>query len=104
MLKKFEIDLEPEALDDIQNAIDYYNLCKPGLGKRFYNTIDKHFRFLQKNYTSFAIRYDDIRCLKVEKFPYMIHYRVLSSQQTISIKAIFCTHENPDKWEKRIEE
>jgi toxin ParE1/3/4 len=68
MLKKFVIDVEPEALDDIQNAIDYYNSCKPGLGKRFYNIVDKHFSFLQKNYTSFAIRYDDIRCLKVEKF------------------------------------
>lgn len=101
MLKKFSIDIEPEALDDIQNAIDYYNSCKTGLGKRFYNTIDKHFKFLAKNYTSFAVRYDDIRCMPVGKFPYMIHYRALQSQHTISIKAVFCTHDDPDKWERR---
>jgi hypothetical protein len=33
----------------------------------------------------------------------MIHYRVLESQQTVSIKAVFCTHDNPDKWEERID-
>jgi len=57
MLRRFVIDIEPEAFDDIQSAIDYYNSCKPGLGKRFYNTVDKHFSLLQRNYTSFAFRY-----------------------------------------------
>ncbi|MDF1549670.1 MAG: hypothetical protein P1P88_17720 [Bacteroidales bacterium] len=47
MLSKFSLEIEPEAFDDIQNAIDYYNSKMPGLGKRFYNTIDKHFGFLQ---------------------------------------------------------
>jgi toxin ParE1/3/4 len=103
MLKKFTIDIEPEAIDDIQNAIDYYNSCKTGLGKRFYNTINKHFIFLQKNYTSFAIRYDDIRCMKVKSFPFMIHYRILQSQQAVSVKAVFCTHDNPNKWTERVE-
>ena len=104
MLKRFTVDIEPGAIDDIQNAIDYNNSRKSGLGKRFYETVDKHFKFLAKNYTLFAIRYDDIRCMPVENFPYLIHYRVLQSQKTVSVKAIFCTHENPDKWGKRIEE
>ncbi len=104
MLRKFSIDIEPEALDDIQNAIDFYNSCKPGLGKRFYKAIDKHFIFLQKNYSLFEIRYDDIRCMKVAKFPYMIHYRVLMSQQTVGIKAVFCTFGTQSNGEKRIEE
>lgn len=47
--------------------------------------------------------YDDIRCMPVRSFPYMIHYRVLESQQTISVKAVFCTYDDPDKWEERIE-
>jgi hypothetical protein len=101
MMLKFSIQIEPEAFNDIQNAIDYYNSCQPGLGKRFYQTIDTQLKFLRSNYTLFAVRYDDIRCMNVEKFPYMIHYLVLSDQQTISIKAIFSTHENPEKWERR---
>lgn len=102
MLKKFHLDIEPEAVDDIQEAVDYYNRKKSGLGKRFFKTVDKHFDFLKKNYTAFAIRYDDIRCMPVKKFPYMIHYRVLESQQTVSVKAVFCTYGDPDKWHERI--
>jgi|SRR5690554_6045697 len=102
MPKKFTLDIEPEAFDDIKEAVNFYNSRKPGLGKRFFNTIDKHFDFLMKNYSSFAVRYDDIRCMPVKKFPYMIHYRVLENQQTVSVKAIFCTHNDPDKWEERV--
>lgn len=101
MLKKFHLDIEIGAFDDIQEAVDYYRK-RPGLGKRFYNTVDKHFSFLRKNYTSFAVRYDDIRCMPVEQFPYMIHYRVLESQQTVSVKAVFCTYDDPGKWKERV--
>ena len=100
---KFTLDIEPEAFDDIQKAVDFYNSRKPSLGKRFYNTVDKQFNFLKRNYSLFAIRYDDIRCMPVKKFPYMIHYQILEKQQTVSVKAIFGTHDNPDKWEDRIE-
>ena len=99
MLTKFTLDIEPEAFDDIQDAVDYYNSRKAGLGKRFFNTVDKHFDFLKKDYFSFAVRYDDIRCVPVKKFPYMIHYRVLESQETVSVKAVFCMRVDPSKWE-----
>ena len=102
MLKKFHLDIEIGAFEDIQEAVDYYNGKRTGLGKRFYNAIDKHFGFLRKNYTSFAVRYDNIRCMPVKQFPYMIHYRVLESQQTVSVKAVFCTYDDPDKWMERI--
>jgi toxin ParE1/3/4 len=101
MPEKFHLDIELEALDDIQEAIDYYNSKQDALGKRFFETVDTHFEFLKKDYMAFAIRYDDIRCMPVEKFPYHIHYRVLESQKVVSVKAVFCTYDNPDKWEKR---
>jgi len=103
MLKKFHLDIETEAFDDIQEAVEYYNRKQPGLGKRFYDTIDKHFSFLKKNYLSFAVRYDDIRCMPVKKFPYMVHFRVLESQQTVSVKAVFCTYDDPDKLQYRVD-
>jgi len=56
MRNKFTLNIEPEAFDDIQEAVDYYNSCKAGLGKRFFNTVDKHFDFLKKDYFSFAVR------------------------------------------------
>lgn len=81
MLKKFTINIEPEAFEDIQKAVDYYNQKQDDLGKHFFNTVDRHFDFLKTNYTSCAVRYDDIRCMKVKKFPYAIHYRILMLQK-----------------------
>jgi hypothetical protein len=101
MSERFQINIEPEVLDDLQNAIDYYDSKKEGLGEIFLGMIDKHFELLKDHYLSFAVRYDDIRCLPVKKFPYTIHYRVLSSQKIVSIKAVFCSFEDPDKWEER---
>jgi toxin ParE1/3/4 len=63
MPKKFTLDIEPEAFDDIQEAVNFYNSRKSGLGKRFFNTIDKHFDFLMKNYFSFAVRWRELCAL-----------------------------------------
>ncbi|MEF8984145.1 MAG: hypothetical protein V5A51_06100, partial [Bacteroidales bacterium] len=71
------------------------------LGKRFFKTIDKHLSFLKKHYLAFHVRYDKIRCMPVRNFPYMIHYQVKEKEKKISIKAVFSTYENPDKWEER---
>ena len=102
MPERLHLNIEPEVIDDIQNAIDYYDSKKAGLGKMFYEAINEHFEFIKVNYMSFAIKYDDIRCLPVKKFPYTIHYRVLKLQKVISIKAVFCDYEDPGKWGKRL--
>jgi plasmid stabilization system protein ParE len=101
MPRKFTLNIEPEVYNEIQNAVDYYKAINPNLAKRFFKTIDKQFSILQKNHSSFAIRYDNIRCLPLKKFPYMIHYSVLTDEKTVSIKAVFCTYQNPEKWTKR---
>jgi hypothetical protein len=72
------------------------------LGKKFFIAIEKHFYFLKRNPKAFAIRYDEIRCLPIRKFPYMVHYKVFEDKQEVSIKAVFCTYQAPDKWENRI--
>jgi len=94
--------LNPKRLTTFKKLLIITTPAKTGLGKRFFNTVDKHFDFLKKDYFSFAVRYDDIRCVPVKKFPYMIHYQVLKSQETVSVKAVFCTHIEPSKWEEKI--
>jgi len=38
----YAVEIEPSALIDLQDAIDYYDKQQPGLGKRFENAINKH--------------------------------------------------------------
>ena len=50
----------------------------------------------------FRGRYDDIRGIPVNKFPYTIHYKVVAETGIIIIIAIFCDFQNPEIWEDRL--
>lgn len=82
-----------KALKDLQNAIDYYDEQKIGLGLRFNKVIEKHFIAIIKK-PHFQIRYQNVRCLPVKKFPYMIHFTVDEKTTTIHIEAILHTSRN----------
>lgn len=69
MSEKFRLNIEPEVFNDIQDAVDYYKTINQKLALRFFKTINKQFLTLQNNHSSFAIRYDNIRCLPLKKFP-----------------------------------
>ncbi len=97
MAAEFCIKIEPKAVGEIQEAVIFYSSKKTGLGKRFFTTIDKHFEFLKKNYFAFSIRYDNVRCIPVKKFPYTIHYMVDESNKVVRVISVFCTLQNPDK-------
>jgi len=53
----FIIKIEPDVVQDIQQAIDWYNEQQRGLGKKFYNEVKTHFNILIK---SPFFRYDMI--------------------------------------------
>lgn len=43
MHRNFVIDIEPEAIKDIQEAIEFYNSRKENLGELFFRMVDNHF-------------------------------------------------------------
>jgi len=84
----FSIYVDPKAIWDIQEAIDYYDEQQPGLGARFEATLNQHLLLLEKN-PFFHKRYDDIRCLPLKKFPYMVHFTVDEKKYLVIIRAVF---------------
>jgi hypothetical protein len=44
---------------------------------------------LSSNPRQFAIKYDDIRCMPVEKFPFLFHYRIDEAKRTVKVEAHF---------------
>ena len=63
----FDLVIEPRAIHDIQDAIDYYESKQTGLGEYFYQTIDENIERLTKN-PFFQIRYKDYHGLPIKKF------------------------------------
>lgn len=87
--------IEPTAKSDIQINITYYNKIQDGLGKKFHAEIKRNFNAIAKN-PYYQIRYDDVRCLPLKKFPLMIHFTVDEIIQVIIIRAVINTSKNPE--------
>lgn len=100
-MKSWKIKIEPDAFDDILQAADWYNGQQENLGSKFKKAVIKQINSLVKNPTIYAIRYKEIRCLPIRKFPYMAHYYINNENNSVEILAVISTSRNPKIWEER---
>jgi len=96
----YSLVIDPKAIEDIQQAIDYYDEQQSGLGKRFESALNKRLLTLEKN-PFFQNRYDQVRCLPMKRFPFMVHFTINEKQSIVTIRAVFHTSLDPQKWNKR---
>lgn len=89
------------AKQDITYAADWYNSKQKGLGKRFTNEVRSKVLYIRKNPKASTVRYDDTHCAVLDVFPFMIHYTIDQSNQTVIIAAVFHTSLNPESLKKR---
>jgi hypothetical protein len=99
-LRKFKIIIQEEASQDIRDGAEWYNEQQSGLGKRFKLEVKSQINLL-KTSPFFRIRYDNIRCLPLKKFPFMIHFEVDEVKKIVTIRAVFNTSRNPNIWKSR---
>jgi len=100
-MKRFSVKISPEALMDIQDITDWYNLQKRNLGKRFQKATIKHIDSLSKSPYAYAIRYNEIRCALIKGFPYMIHYHIEEDSFIVEVLAVISTDRNPMIWKEK---
>lgn len=99
---KFKVEYNPDFFKDLTQAVDWYNEKQGGLGDRFFNNIKKQTAKLSTSANHFAIKYDDIRCMYIEKFPYLVHYRVNEQTKTVKVEALFHASRDPKIWDERM--
>jgi len=92
--------VEPAAIRDIQDAISYYDEQVTGLGKKFEEYLSQNLEIIKKS-PHFQLRYNEVHCLPLRKFPFMVHYTISEKNQIVIIRAVFHTSPDPKKWSKR---
>ena len=97
----YSLKIDIDAFNDIQNTSEWYEMQLKGLGIRYKNQTKKQINSLKKNPYLFSIKYDEIRCRKIEKFPFLIHYTIDEESKIINIFAVFHTSRSPEIWKKR---
>jgi plasmid stabilization system protein ParE len=97
----FQIKIDADALNDIQEIAEWYEMQLKGLGLLYKIQTKKQINSLKKNPYLFALKYNEVRCRKVEKFPFLIHYTIEDELKVITIFAVFHTSRSPKIWRKR---
>lgn len=94
-MSQFVIIFTEKALTEIELAVSYYRTQKDNLGKEFAEQVYTTIYSLKKSPYISAIRYSDIRCAIVKRFPFLVHYSVDEANKMITILAVFNTHKKP---------
>ena len=89
----------PEAEDEFNKAIEYYDEIEPGLGYDFavevYSTIQRLVAFPK----ACAVLEGDVRRSLVRRFPYGVLYS--EEPEGLFIVAVMNLHRDPDFWKDR---
>ena len=96
---KYTLEIKEEAVQDMQEAYDYYEERKLGLGERFLDTLETYIERVQKHPLHYQIRRKPYREALIKDFPYLIIYEI--EENNIIVYAIFSTWKNPNKTPKK---
>ncbi len=68
---------------------------KTGLGKRFATHLQLTLNTIKSNPFFATVRFDDIRCVGIKKFPCLVHYHINEEEQIVTILAVYSTYKEP---------
>lgn len=97
----YKLTFHPLLDSEVQEIISYYNSKREGLGLEFFEELQGKYRTLKTN-PLFQKRYDNIHCLPLKRFPYMVHFSVDKKTKTVFIEAVYGTaQDSKTNWKKR---
>ncbi len=91
----------PLAKNDIVEAARWYNKRQEGLGGRFTAEVREKVHFIRQNHKASNVRYDKVRTIVLNVFPFMVHYTVDEKNKTIIVSAVLHTSRNPELWKSQ---
>lgn len=97
----YKVNVDIDALQDIQDATDWYNEQLQGLGSRFQKQTKLQINSLKKDAPLYTNRYADVRCMLIKKFPFMVHYTLNIELSLVEVFAVIHTSRNPKIWQER---
>ena len=93
------LTIQPEAADEANEAFNWYEDRQPGLGHEFYRELTRCLEFVIENPHLARMAHHGLRKRKLDRFPYLIVYRVNDSE--ISVVSVFHGSRKPAIWKKR---
>ena len=89
------------AREELDEAHSYYEAKQPGLGTDFLVEIEAIMPRLESNPYQFPERFLDLRAATLQRFPFLVVYRVQEASLEVDVVAIANTYQDPKRWQKR---
>ena len=92
------LSIREEAYEEIQEAYDWYEEQRQGLGEEFLVAVEGCLKRIAKKPESFQRKYKDFRSALVTRFPFAIFFEI--SNNHIIVYSVFHTSREPLSWKK----
>lgn len=92
----FKVVVSPRALQEIENAIEYYGFYSTDAPLVFITALKESFKKLETS-PFYRVRYKDVRSIKIKKFPYSLYFIINESKSTVRVLSCFHIKRNPNK-------
>ena len=99
-MAKLPVDFHPEARFEADAAFDYYHERSPRAAEAFYLELEKAHSAIQDSPESWERYLYGSRRYLLDRFPYIIVYRV--TEHRIEIVAVAHGHRKPGYWAERL--
>ena len=87
------------ARQELDDAGDWYERERPGLGFEFFSEIERLLNLIAAAPQQFPVVYRDLRKAVARRFPYCIYFR--EKPRRIVVLAVFHSARNPAVWQQR---
>ena len=91
--------VNPEAEADLGQAKAWYDGQRPGLGDELLECVEEVFDRLRRTPETFGKVFQDLRLVRVRRFPYLVVYRIDDDQ--ITVVAVYHSRRHPRGWQSR---
>ena len=94
---KYRLIVKPPAELDINEAAQWYDSKRAGLGEQFIHAVEEKLLLIEDNPNLYQVRYKATRLALIKRFPFAIHYTI--EQEVVYVLAVLSTSRNPKIWE-----
>jgi len=94
-----KIIIRPEAESDIDDAYQWYESQRKGLGDNFLLCIEEALSRASRNPLIYSILYKEVRRVLIHRFPFGIFF--INRENSISVLAVMHARRSPSTWKER---
>ena len=95
----YNVRIRPDAERDIEDAAQWYELQRQGLGHEFMDSVEQTLNRISENPSLYPVVHRGSRRALIRKFPFGVHYVVTGD--SVVVIAVMHVRRDPRRWKSR---